>query len=164
MKRVLTAIIFTVFLITWGCGTDEKAHSFRTTLSLINSGSEVTTYFYPHELITFELAVENLTDEPQTLTVSNPIREFNVLEYDNKANVWRWSNGKMWTANVEYLMFLPGETKSWQVEWDQTDNANTPVATGAYYAQGNMWTVKEAKNTNMTPGETRSQFLTFTIE
>ena len=164
MGSLMCLLILAGVILACGGGGDREP-VFKTTLALLNSGSGVSTVFNSTEPITLELSITNLWNSEQTLSLSSPqTYEFIVARKGETQPLWYWSHDKGFPTVMVDLIFEPGETKSWQEIWDQTDFTNTPVGIGNYAAQGFMWTVQEVGNLSTAETGTRSAPVSFTIK
>jgi hypothetical protein len=51
---------------------------------------------------------------------------------------WDWSRGMMFTMAMRTESLAPGETKSWEATWNQTDNARAVMPRGSYEARAKV--------------------------
>ena len=80
--------------------------------------------------VQFTLTVENTGDDPVTAQFSNGCRA-DVAVVDDGTEVWRYTDGRMFTQVLGSEEFDPGETRTFDVEWDDP----TP---GSYTAVGEL--------------------------
>ena len=57
---------------------------------------------------------------------------------DTGEEIWRWSRGRMFAQVLTELRFEPGESKRFEVQWDQRRADGTPAAAGHYQATGQI--------------------------
>jgi hypothetical protein len=67
---------------------------------------------------------------------STRMSDFLVVRENTSSIVWMWSNDRAFEQVLTELDFAAGETKTFTVSWDQTDNEGLPVAAGTYEARG----------------------------
>lgn len=66
--------------------------------------------------VRFEFEVTNASDEPVEVTFRDAGKvDFAVLE--DGEEIWRWSDGRMFTQALETAQFLPGERATFEEEW-----------------------------------------------
>jgi hypothetical protein len=82
--------------------------SVRMTLTVRNASGSVYSYQTP-------------TGQQYDFAVDGP-----------SGRVWRWSHGKVFTTAIVQGSILPGESKTYSVEWDLKDNSGRPVPPGEY--------------------------------
>jgi hypothetical protein len=67
--------------------------------------------------VRFVFAVRNAGDERVDLEFGSSCRaDFAVYEAGEER--WRWSDGRMFTQMIEHLRLEPGESETFEVEWD----------------------------------------------
>lgn len=93
--------------------------------------------------VRFLLRIVNAGDTPIELTFNDACRaDFTVYDAD-KRNVWRYSDGRVFTQEITTADLQPGETASFESEWP------TPVP-GDYTAEATL-NVREQHVTARTP-------------
>ncbi|WP_101296721.1 BsuPI-related putative proteinase inhibitor [Halegenticoccus soli] len=84
--------------------------------------------------VEFALAVENAGDEPVTLSFRDGQRaDFAV--YEDGVEVWRWSEGRMFTMALGSETLDPGERVSYGGTWEEP-SPGTYTALGTLAADG----------------------------
>jgi hypothetical protein len=86
-----------------------------------------------------ELALElvNRGRGPLFLTVpTSQLYEFTIAR--DGQEIWRWSAGKLFLAQVTDVLLGPGQTGLYKVVWDGKDKDGRPVVPGRYVATG-VW-------------------------
>ena len=139
---------------------------FQTTLVLKDPSGAVKSEFPQGEMITLELTVTNLTDEPQGLSLpTSQLYEFLVGANQNVSPLWRWSHGKAFLQAVTPLLLSPRETKTFKEVWNQRDDGGSQVSPGTYRAQGFLAASWELNSPPLSPPVTgtRSPVVIFTI-
>lgn len=147
LKRVLrsAAILLsaTAMLGTSQCQKqDTKTDGspvFVTTLSLLDSSSNVQTTFKSGQTVTLQLSIYNRTDASQTLWFNTSEQyNFAVVDLGTATTVWNYSINQTYTDSFTSLTFKPYETKIFTVKWDQTDNNGIQLSTGQYEILGGL--------------------------
>lgn len=78
------------------------------------------------DAVEFELVVENADAGSMDLAFrSGMLADFAVLDGD--AEVWRWSEGRMFTQVLQTQSLDPGETKAMTAEWSDPDPGDYEV-------------------------------------
>jgi hypothetical protein len=79
--------------------------------------------------VAFVFTVENEGSEPAMLSFRNSCTaDFAVLDGDDER--WRWSQGRMFTQALQAEELAPGETVTYEAEWQSPDaGTHTAVAT-----------------------------------
>lgn len=177
MSRLV--VLFGICLFTAGaqfsCSSDGTARigdddldsgdgpRFSTRLILRDSAGAESYSFARGELITFELSVRNRTDRTVTLTdCCPPDREFFVFDEDSRRLRWKWTEGRVFPAVLEDLVFGPQETKIFMAEWNQVTRSGEMIASGLYEARGAVPFV-QVQGDPLAPGELGSNLRSFTV-
>ncbi|WP_227354632.1 BsuPI-related putative proteinase inhibitor [Haladaptatus salinisoli] len=81
------------------------------------------------DIVEFELTVRNPDDDPADVTFRSGLdADFAVL--DDDAEIWRASDGRMFTQALRSVTFDPGAEKTYTAEWpDPAPGRYTVVAT-----------------------------------
>lgn len=78
------------------------------------------------DAVAFELTVENADAGSLDLAFrSGMLADFAVLDGD--VEVWRWSEGRMFTQALQTRSLDPGETKTVEAEWPDPDPGDYEV-------------------------------------
>jgi intracellular proteinase inhibitor BsuPI len=86
--------------------------------------------------VNLKLIWRNLTDQPVTLTLGGrPAYDFVVTADDGK-EIWRWLEGQAVQEILELKTVDPGQKLEFILEWQQVDQAGTPLPPGNYRVQG----------------------------
>ncbi|WP_254862211.1 BsuPI-related putative proteinase inhibitor [Halovivax gelatinilyticus] len=80
--------------------------------------------------ITFTLVVTNEGDEPITARFSNGCR-VDVAVTDDGGEIWRYTDGRMFTQVLGEETFEPGESRRFDVQWRDPEP-------GSYAADGEL--------------------------
>lgn len=117
---------------------DEEDLSFSTTLTLQNADGDVLDSFGPGDEITMVLTVRNRLDEDVTLRFdSTRTVEFIVLDPATDNPLWRALPDDDAEEQVSTrLTFEAGETREFEVTWNQTDDFGNALTLGEYEARG----------------------------
>jgi hypothetical protein len=111
--------------------------TFTTNLVLRDSAGARTTAFTRGETITFELTVRNRTTDTVRLEDGHPPDSDFVVFDDGTDDVrWQRNEGRAFPAVVAPIVFAPGETRTFTVEWDQVLIDGRMLGVGDYEARG----------------------------
>ncbi|MHB1416094.1 MAG: BsuPI-related putative proteinase inhibitor [Chloroflexota bacterium] len=100
--------------------------------------------YAPGDPVKFTVTVKNDGSAPAALQFNSGQR-FDIVVLDAQGNeVWKWSNGMMFTMALGTLELQPGESKSFDATWDQKDGKGAQVGAGHYMAQG--WITAQGLN------------------
>lgn len=95
------------------------------------------TRFARGEIVPLVVTLRNNSKQAQTLRFTSGQRfDFWLTRQGQKAIVWRWSKGKMFTQNLRAQTLEAGQSLSFQDTWNQADNAGEIVPRGAYLLHG----------------------------
>jgi hypothetical protein len=70
--------------------------------------------------VRFAFTVSNADDQPVDLRFRDACRA-DVAVADGDREVWRWSDGRMFTQAVEEADLAPGESAEFSFEWEDPD-------------------------------------------
>lgn len=114
----------------------SDAPQFVTTLTVENTSAQPTTAFATGEAIQFLITIRNRSDQPQSLFFnSSELVNVAVVDTGTASVVWTCDggtasacviSGNLGTSSNE-MDFLPFETKTVTVTWNQTDDAGAQV-------------------------------------
>lgn len=91
---------------------------------------------YPHGApVEMVLRIQNTGDAPVRLLMPTGQQYDFVVRRDGQ-EVWRWSQGRVFTQAVTFLTLAPDETQTFTVVWNQRDNRGNAVAPGRYTITG----------------------------
>jgi hypothetical protein len=81
--------------------------------------------------VSFSFRVENDGDEHVTLSFRDACTaDFAVLDGEEGAERWRWSQGRMFTQALQSKTLVPGESVTYEGEWQNPQSGSyTAVAT-----------------------------------
>lgn len=129
-------------LLAPGCcdvGTSEEAaRSFETTLVTRTAQGDESAEFGAREAITWVLTVRNTTREVQVLSLPTSQTHDLALVDENGRELWRWSAGRMFAQMLTELVFAAGETKRFEIHWDQRLGEGRWIPPGRYRASGGV--------------------------
>ena len=112
---------------------------FVTSLSLEDTSGNVLSTFTTGQTIVLKLTIYNRSDATQTLWFNTGEQyNFAVVNLGTATTVWNWSASQSFTDLFNSLTFKPYETQTFTVNWDQTDNTGTQLATGQYEVFGGL--------------------------
>jgi hypothetical protein len=103
------------------------------------------------EPITLTLRVTNTSSAPQRLDFSGDIAAFTVRSSLSNQVVWESSHAS--GGSTSHLLFVPGETKTFSVVWDQTDGGGAAVAPGVYLIAARLLARGAPLGLSADPGE-----------
>ena len=161
--KVVTLLLILSFPMT-GCLHDDNdvEPKFATTVEVYDAAGADRSTFLSGETITIIVSIKNLTSGPQTLEL-NDAKQYEIIVNwaGQPVTLWTWSNGYVFTQAIQYLVFAPGETKTFTATWDQVGNNGQPAGPGFYEVQGYISTILEDQRTFkgiFFHGELRSTF------
>ena len=178
MKRLLRGLALGIALLPSfgsgaGCSADEPPRSsdpqrstgsepgvpHATTALECNvsvGDSDGAQTFRDDEPVTLVLTVHNVSDAPRSLALpSAQTFEFAVTSADG-AEVWRWSQGRMFAQMLTELSLAPGESRRFEARWDRTRPDGTRAGPGEYRVVGSIPALE--------PGRAVSRPVAFTLE
>ncbi len=85
--------------------------------------------------IPMALRVQNTGDRPILLQMPTG-QQYDFLVERDGTEVWRWSQGQVFTQALSNLTFDPDEVRTFTIAWDQRDNAGNLVPAGTYTISG----------------------------
>lgn len=114
-----------------GIGPDGP--NFVTTLAVEDANGNATSSFSPGQQIQFVLSVRNRSTTNQTISF-NTAQQYNfaVFESGSATEVWTWSLSQSFTQNATTLTIPAGQTQTFTVVWNQTDDAGQLVSSANY--------------------------------
>lgn len=114
-----------------GIGPDGA--NFVTTLAVEDANGNAASSFSAGQQIQFVLSVRNRSATSQTLSF-NTAQQFNFAVFDSgtATEVWTWSLGRAFVQQTTMLTIAAGQTQTFTVVWNQTDDAGFAVAPGNY--------------------------------
>ena len=89
--------------------------------------------------VKFEFSVRNTGDSPVELQFRSG-KVADVAVFDDGEEVWRWSDGRMFTQALHSQTLDPGESDSHQFTWNDPEP-------GTYTAEGTLAAEQDAKAT-----------------
>lgn len=111
---------------------DAVPADFRVAATALDGFGDVATTFAPGEAVTLRLTVVNATDAYQTLTFeSSQIYDF-VVEDATGAEIWRWSDGLLFSPADDRIDFRPRQTVFFDEVWGQVSRDGSAVPPGVY--------------------------------
>lgn len=136
--------------------------TLTTTLVLRNAAGTATNRFARGDIIYFELTVRNSSRSYVTGFVGNSPADYLVYENPADAPSWRWGEGRNTTMEAYPISLLPGETKVFNVTWNQVTNAGAILTPGTYRARGTIQIIADT-TTPLTADDVRSALKEFTV-
>lgn len=166
-KAVQGAVIAVLALcagLVSGCGDYEYPPVLSTHLELQDQSGNTVDTFAPGETVTMVLRITNESYSAVSVEVTAQQFDFIVAGAADKSVVWQWSNGQVFPAEMDEIHLAAGETRDFEVTWEQNDNGGAPVPAGDYLAQGFLATTYETGRDGISKqGETRSRTVAFTV-
>ena len=83
------------------------------------------------EPVKITLTLTNLGDQEVQLQFTSS-QQFDFVVRRDKTEVWRWSNGRMFSMMLTTMVLKPQSSKSHTAVWAQKDNSGRPVSPGRY--------------------------------
>ncbi len=102
--------------------------------------------------VQFTYAIRNRSDKPIIYTFPNS-KHFDLWIERGGKEIYRLSTGKMYAQMITTLTLQPGETKSFQVTWNQKDNDGETVGPGVYTAYAQLTPMRDAPPATSTKFE-----------
>ena len=129
---VLLVILLSVGLMgcSGGGGTASQPISRTSRFDALEFTLTTRTLFAPGENVPLTLVVKNTSNQTVTITLGPPESDARVSQGGN--TVWRWSDGKAFPAVIGTLRLLPGESRTYTLDWDQRDRQGAQVPRGTY--------------------------------
>jgi hypothetical protein len=112
--------------------------SFSTTLRLLDNTSTQTNTFNQGDQVELELTVRNLDNNSATINLTTTQEtDFVVVKADSKDVVWQWSKHQTAPSQTaSTLEFSANQSRTFRVNWDQTDDNGNLLERGDYQARG----------------------------
>lgn len=111
--------------------------SFAVALTVQDAGGEITDTFERGETIQFVMTVRNELETQATVEFPTARQsDFIVVRSGTADEVWQWSDGRTFAQARSELSFAAGETKTFNVIWNQTSESGVQVRSGTYQARG----------------------------
>ena len=129
---VHTLLVLT--LVSCGSGSDNTANSIATSTRQFQSLQLTLTM--PNnarlgEAIPITFTVKNIGAETITVLLADP-EAISQAKLGN-TEIWNWAFGKPFSPVLPSSKSIaPGETKSYDLSWNQKDNAGNQVSSGKY--------------------------------
>ncbi len=124
-------------ITTNGIGPDGPV--FVTSVAVEDANGVLTSIFSPGQTIQFVVSVRNRSSSSQTLSFDTSQKSnIVVLDSGTATEVWTWSLGQSFSQNTSSLTIAAGQTQTFTVTWDQTDDSGQAVASGDYEVIGGL--------------------------
>lgn len=157
------AALAAVALVTGGaqfrCSSDEggEGPTFATSLVLRDAAGVPATVFEAGEVVTMQLTVRNRSRQAVELDfASGQQYEFFIFRSGANSPSWVWSSQALFTQAASTLVFPPGESRIFTVNW----TADLPR--GSYEARGALL-FDELRANPLAPHELGSTLAGFTV-
>lgn len=157
---------------SWGSRDDDDdgddgnhdQPSFVTTLELRDANGDPATRFERGERIEMRLIVRNRLNTAVELDFDTTrISDFVVVEENTDDVVWKWSDDRSFSQIPTTIVFEAGESKTYDVSWDQRRANGNQVRADTYEARGVL--VYDGFDSNpLRPNQTASTLVRFTID
>jgi hypothetical protein len=116
---------------------DRQDLSLAVALTVQDANGEITDAFERGETIQFVMTVRNELETDATVEFSTARQaDFVVVRNGTADEVWQWSDGRTFAQTRTELTFVAGETKTFNVIWNQTSENGVQVRSGTYQARG----------------------------
>jgi uncharacterized protein YceK len=134
MMRIM--MVFLSFILLTGCATVETNQSNKdsqeeespTTIQL-ETKLEATQL---EDKVVFDLTLTNKGSEDVELTYSSGQQFEITMKDEDSKEIYRYSEGKMFTQALVTEVIKAGEQLDWSIEWDQKTDGSRLVADGNY--------------------------------
>jgi hypothetical protein len=112
--------------------------SFSTTLDMLDNTDSVTTTFNQGDPVQFRLRVNNRDDNSATINFTTSQQtDFVVFKAGSHDVVWQWSKHQPAPSETaSTLQFDGNQSRTFTVDWDQTDDSGNLLDRGDYDARG----------------------------
>jgi uncharacterized protein YceK len=128
MMRVMMVVLS--FILLTGCTTVETNKSEKKTQGEKNTAVKLETKLEVNQLgdkVVFDLTLTNVGSEDIDLLFSSGQQFEVVVQNENNQEVYRYSEGKMFSQALQNKLIQSGKHIAWKVEWDQkTDDKLVP--------------------------------------
>jgi hypothetical protein len=128
VRKFLAAVF--MLLILGGCNHENNTNSTSevdVTIKTLDKFGQVSTSFVQGDEINIVLSIKNISPDRQTLSFPSSKQYDFVIKDNSGAEVWRWSNGKVFAAVISSYDIASGETKTFSYQWDQTISGNNAL-------------------------------------
>lgn len=130
--------------------------TFVTSLSVQNASGQPANTFVPGDTLQFVLTVRNRTAASQTLWFNTGEQyNFAVVNAGTANVVWNWDEGQTFDPAFSSFTLGPGESATFTVSWNQTDNNGHALPAGDYEVLGGV-TVYNTAGANSAADNTDS--------
>jgi len=128
---LLSLVIFTSALsLLQGCFRDIVGPMMNDVVANLSTNKKIYTV---GEEIEMTIVLRNRTDEPVNLTFnSGKYYDFIVKKLPEDKEVWRWSEGRIFTQALLSITLDPWEKQTFVFKWDQKDNDSKQIELGKY--------------------------------
>ena len=123
---------------TNGIGSDGPV--FVTSVAVEDANGNPTSTFLSATNIQFVLSVRNRSTSNQTISFSTGQQyNFEVVQSGTVNEVWTWSvNQQQFSQNTTSLTINAGQTQTFTVTWNQSNDSGQQVPTGSYEVIGGL--------------------------
>ncbi|MHB8405958.1 MAG: BsuPI-related putative proteinase inhibitor [Gammaproteobacteria bacterium] len=120
-------------------GIGPNGPVFVTTLAVEDANGVLTSTFSQGQAIQFVVSVRNRSSSSQTLAF-NTSQQSNIVVLDSgtATEVWTWALGQSFSQSTTSLTIAAGQTQTFTVTWNQTDDSGQAVAVGDYEVIGGL--------------------------
>ena len=131
-ERVLAILKVLVIVIIIGIAVLSYANAQSTVCEGVIQATKAGEISYKlGETVKLTYAVRNTCSEPVKYTFSSSM-QFDLWIKRGDKEIYRMSKGRMYAMVITTLELQPGETKTFDIEWNQKDNAGKSVGPGMY--------------------------------
>lgn len=136
---IVRKLIVTLFALLILAGCKQNNGDFEVSISTADKFGVNETSFTQADPITITLTIKNISPDTKTLNFSNSQQYDLVIYNDADAEVWRWSNGMVFTAAITSFSLASGESQTFTYTWDQKTSTNgTLIPIGNYILEGHI--------------------------
>lgn len=136
-ERIFTVLACVVVIAVFGVAFLHYAYAQSAVCESVIQGAQAGKSAYGlGETVRLTFAVRNPCNQAITYTFSSS-KQYDLWVKRGETEIYRLSKGRFYTTAITHLELRPGETKTFDIEWDQKDNQGKSVGPGIYevYAQ-----------------------------
>lgn len=135
MNRILRVLLLLPFILT---GCEDEDSRLEVTLILRDKFAQESDSFTQGESIEFFLTVSNNSDNAVILNFSSGLQYDFYIKSSSNVEVWRWSDGKVFTQAQTEITVPAHDTVHVSETWNQELAGGENIAIGRYTASGSF--------------------------